>query len=56
MTPLPPCEPLDAARLLFDLPSVNEVLTIRQCGFPRTYNLNDGMGPDAVSHRDQAKP
>jgi len=29
-----------------DLPSVTEVLTIEQCGFPRTFNLNDGMGPD----------
>ncbi len=30
----------------FDLPSVAEVLTIEQYGYPRTYNLNDGMGPD----------
>jgi hypothetical protein len=29
-----------------DLPSVTEVLTIEQFGFPRSYNLNDGMGPD----------
>jgi hypothetical protein len=29
---------------LSDLPSVAEVLTIEQCGFPRSYNLNDGMG------------
>jgi hypothetical protein len=28
------------------LPSITEVLTIEQCGFPRTYNLNDGMGPE----------
>ena len=27
-----------------ELPSVAEVLTIEQCGFPRTYNLNDGFG------------
>jgi chorismate mutase len=30
----------------FELPSIAEVLTIEQCGFLRTYNLNDGMGPD----------
>jgi chorismate mutase len=30
----------------FELPSIAEVLTIQQCGFLRTYNLNDGMGPD----------
>jgi chorismate mutase len=29
-----------------DRPSVTEVLTIEQYGYPRTYNLNDGMGPD----------
>ena len=34
---------LHDAALQIDLPSINEVLTIRQCGFPRTYNLNDGM-------------
>jgi hypothetical protein len=28
----------------FDLPSLTEVLTIEQCGYPRTFNLNDGMG------------
>jgi hypothetical protein len=28
------------------LPSITEVLTIEQFGFPWTYNLNDGMGPD----------
>jgi hypothetical protein len=33
----------------FELPSVAEVLTIEQCGYPRTYNLNDGMGLD-VTH------
>ncbi|MDR3672149.1 MAG: hypothetical protein P4L36_14975 [Holophaga sp.] len=32
-----------------DLPSVTEVLTIQQFGFPRSYNLNDGMGPDLVT-------
>ena len=30
----------------FDLPSASELLTIEQFGFPRSYNLNDGMGPD----------
>jgi len=29
-----------------DRPSLTELLTIQQCGFPRTYNLNDGMGLD----------
>jgi hypothetical protein len=29
-----------------DLLSASEVLTIEQFGFPRSYNLNDGMGPD----------
>jgi hypothetical protein len=29
-----------------DLPSITEVLTIQQFGFPRSYNLNDGLGPD----------
>jgi len=29
-----------------DRPSIQELLTIVQCGFPRTYNLNDGMGLD----------
>ena len=29
-----------------DLPSAAEVLTIIQFGFPRSYHLNDGMGPD----------
>ena len=31
-----------------ELPSVAEVLTIEQCGYPRTYNLNDGMGLDVT--------
>jgi hypothetical protein len=33
-----------------DLPSVTEILTIAQFGFPRTYHLNDGMGPDLAGH------
>ena len=37
---------LGEADHLSDLPSVAEVLTIEQFGYPRTYNLNDGMGPD----------
>jgi len=32
-----------------DLPSIAEVLTIEQCGFPRSHNLNDGMGPDLAA-------
>jgi uncharacterized protein related to proFAR isomerase len=33
-----------------DLPSITELLTIEQCGFPRSYNLNDGMGQDMACH------
>lgn len=29
-----------------ELPSLDEMLTIEQFGYPRTYNLNDGMGPE----------
>ena len=28
----------------FERPSAAELLTIERCGFPRTYNLNDGLG------------
>ena len=30
----------------FELPSLREILTIEQFGYPRTYNLNDGMGQE----------
>jgi hypothetical protein len=52
MTPKPTSDPHHpspkeiAADLHFHRLSVAEVLTIQQCGFPRSYNLNDGMGPD----------
>jgi len=29
-----------------ELPSPAEVRTIQQCGFPRSYHLNDGMGTE----------
>jgi len=34
---------------LYELPSVTEVLTIQQCGYPRVYHLNDGLGPDLAA-------
>ena len=40
--------PLDEADHPFDPLSASEVLTIEQFGFPRSYNLNDGMGPDVA--------
>ena len=39
----------DCPAPLFDLPSITEILTIHQFGFPRSYNLNDGMGTDMAS-------
>lgn len=41
-------EALRGADQASELPSVAEVLTIQQFGYPRTYNLNDGMGPDSL--------
>ena len=53
MTRLSITHPLDPTHLeireadrQLHMPSAAEVLTIAQCGFPRTYNLNDGMGQD----------
>ncbi len=40
--------PFDADQQ-FEPPSIAETLTIEQCGFPRTYTLNDGLGPDRGS-------